>query len=81
MKVRIYDFDDNLITVEYFQLLQWIGAINLESQGLKNSRGSVTAHVRRILSCPPRHPREQILAHLRLSQKDIKEQLEELQSG
>lgn len=76
MKVQMYNFNDELVVVEYFQLLQWIGAINLEEQGLRHSRGSVTAHVRRILSCPKNHPRKLLLAHLRETQQDIAAQLD-----
>lgn len=76
MEIRMYNYHDKLITVQYFQLLQWIGCINLETQGLKHSRGSVTQHVRNILSAPRSYKRADLLAHLRETQKDVKEQLE-----
>ena len=73
--VRIFDFNDHLITVPMFQLLQWKYAIGLEMKGLKHSRGSVTAHVRRKLSAPRSYKREQIHDHLEASIKDIQSQL------
>jgi len=77
MNVRIYNFQDEFITVPYFQLLQWKHAIGLEMKGLKFSRGSVTAHVRRKLSAPKGYKREWIFEHLKECCKDIKRQLEE----
>ena len=76
MNVQIYDFNENLVTVPYFQLLQWRGAISLEAKGLKHSRGSVTQHVRRILSTPPRYDRKLLLEYLESCIADIKEQLQ-----
>ncbi len=73
--VGIYDFKDEVIQVPLFQLLQWKHAINLERKGLKNSRGSVTAHVRRKLSAPKGYPRDKIYAHLCDSLDSINEQL------
>jgi hypothetical protein len=35
--------------VPMFQLMQWKYAIKLEMQGMKNSRGSVYAHAKRVL--------------------------------
>ncbi len=77
MNVRIYDFNDELITVPFFQLLQWKHAIGLEMLGLRNSRGSVTAHVRRKLSAPLSFKRKDIFDHLEATLDDIKEQLDE----
>ncbi len=74
MIVGIYNFRDEIIEVSYFQLLQWRGAISLESKGLKHSRGSVTAHVRRKLSAPRNYPRKDLLQHLNESIESIKEQ-------
>ena len=74
MNVQIYDFKGNLITVPFFQLLQWKGAINLETKGLRNSRGSVTAHVRRKLSAPPNYSRADLLAYLVECVEDFQEQ-------
>ena len=74
MIVGIYNFRDEIIEVSYFQLLKWRGAISLESKGLKHSRGSVTAHVRRKLSAPRNYPRKDLLQHLNESIESIKEQ-------
>ena len=41
--------DGSEFEVPFFMLLQWKGAIGLEMKGLKNSRGSVTAHVRKVI--------------------------------
>ena len=78
MRVQIYNMENELITVEWFQLLQWIGCISLEAQGLKHSRGSVTQHVRNLLGTTPRYNRVKLLDHLKKSRDDIKEQLDEL---
>lgn len=71
MKVQINNFNDELVEVELFQLLQWKHAVHLEMLGMKHSRGSVTAHVRRILGAPPRYPRDKIYQHLSGSLKDL----------
>ena len=75
MKVNIYDFNDELVSVERFQLLQWKHAIGLEMKGLTHSRGSVTAHVRKLLKAPNSYQREQLFNHLSDSLKDIDRQL------
>jgi len=74
--VQIYDFNDNLIVVPMFQLLQWKHSISLEMKGLRNSRGSVTAHVRRILSAPKSYKREHIYDHLKTTIDDLTAQLD-----
>ncbi len=73
--VGIYDFNDEVIEVPLFQLLQWKHAINLERKGMKYSRGSVTAHVRRKLSAPKGLSRDVIYKHLSDSLDSINEQL------
>ena len=78
MNVQIYDFKDELVELPVFQLLQWKHAIGLEMKGLKNSRGSVTAHVRRKLSAPKNYPRKEIHKHLSDSLDDINKQLQEM---
>lgn len=75
MHVKIFDFNNELIEVPYFQLLQWRGAISLESKGLKHSRGSVTAYVRRKLSAPRNFPRKDLLQYLSASIESIKDQM------
>jgi hypothetical protein len=64
IKVGIYDWNEDVVEVPYFQLLQWKHAIHLEMLGLKYSRGSVTAHVRKKLSAPRSCKRATIYAHL-----------------
>lgn len=75
MNVRIYDFKNELVTVPLFQLLQWKHAIGLEMQGLKHSRGSVTAHVRKKLSAPRSYKRADLHKHLVDSIDDINKQM------
>lgn len=77
MNVRIYDFKNELVTVPLFQLLQWKHAIGLEMKGLKMSRGSVTAHVRKRLSAPRSYKREDIHKHLVDSLDSIQKQMKE----
>lgn len=62
--VEFEDFNGALIKVPIFQLLQWKHAVGLEDKGLKFSRGSVTAHVRRIMSIPRKIKREAIVEYL-----------------
>jgi len=79
VRCQIYNFQKQLVEVEYFQLCQWIACINLEAQGLKHSRGSVTQHVRNLLGTSPRFNRQKLLDHLEKSRDNIKEQLDEAQ--
>ena len=74
MMIRMHNYNNVLVEVSFFQLIQWKSCINLEAQGMKHSRGSVTAHVRRILDCPRNFPRDKILAHLTAVVDDILEQ-------
>ena len=64
MNVLIYNAKNEAVLIPYFQLLQWKGCINLESKGLKHSRGSVTQHVRNLLGTTPRYKRHLLLSHL-----------------
>lgn len=75
--VQIYDYQGELITVPRFQLLQWKHAISLEMKGLKMSRGSVTAHVRKRLSAPRSYKREEIHKHITDSLDSIEKQIKE----
>jgi len=74
--VGIYDFNGVVVEIPLFQLLQWKHAISLEMKGLTHSRGSVTAHVRRKLSCPDSYKRADLYKHLSDSIDSITEQLE-----
>lgn len=73
--VGIYDFNEQVVEVPYFQLLQWKHSIHLEMQGEKHSRGSVTAHVRKKLSAPRNYPRADLYQHLTDSIDSIKSQM------
>ena len=75
MNCQIHDHQGELITVPLFQLLQWKHAIGLEMKGLKMSRGSVTAHVRKRLSAPRSYKRADLHKHLCDSLDSINEQL------
>jgi hypothetical protein len=75
MKVVIWDFNDNEVEVPMFQLLQFRHSLHLEMKGLKHSRGSVAAHVRRLLGCPKRYPIELLSQHIDSSVEDIQDQL------
>lgn len=48
-----------------YQLMQWKHALHLEVMGMKNSRGSVYAHVKKVLG-------------LRGNKKHVSEQLDEI---
>jgi hypothetical protein len=76
MNVRIYNHQGELITVPMFQLLQWKYAIGLEMKGLKFSRGSVTAHVRKRLSAPRSYKRADLHQHICDSIESIQAQLD-----
>ncbi len=52
INVNVWDYNENLIEVPMFKLLQWRAALKLEAHGLKHSRRNVTAHVRTKLSVP-----------------------------
>ena len=76
MNCRIHDFNGELVTVPRFQLLQWKHAIGLDMKGLKMSRGSVTAHVRKILSAPRSYKRADLHKHISDSIDSINKQME-----
>lgn len=48
--------------IKMYYLLAWRSAIRLETKGLKHSRGSVTAHVKKVLGI--KGNREKVLAEL-----------------
>lgn len=76
MNVQIYNANEELVTVPWFQLLQWKHAIALELKGLKYSRGSVCAHVKRKLGYPPHTKRQVIYDMLVFYVDDLKKQME-----
>ena len=67
MIIEIYNANNELMEMSYFQLIQWKGCISLEGKGLKHSRGSVTQHVRNFLGTKPRYDRSKLLNHLELT--------------
>lgn len=75
--VAIYDYNETAVELPLFQLLQWKHALALECKGLKFSRGSVTAHVRRFLSAPRTVTRDMLRAYLSDCVDDIDRQLTE----
>jgi len=79
MNVQIYNAKEELVTVPWFQLLQWKHSIHLEMKGLKNSRGSVTAHVKRKLGYARNVKREDIYKMLEYYVDDLKAQMDERQ--
>jgi hypothetical protein len=77
MNVQIYNANEELVTVSWFQLLQWKHSVHLEMQGLKNSRGSVCAHVKRKLGFKKSTRRSVIYGMLCYYVDDLKAQMEE----
>jgi hypothetical protein len=56
-----YDDAGNTITTSVFQLLQWKHGLKLEIAGMKLSRGSVSAHLKRLLKLKRNTPRDYLL--------------------
>ena len=56
-----YNDSGDTITTSVFQLLQWKHGLKLEILGMKLSRGSVTAHLKRLLKLKRNTPREYLL--------------------
>ncbi len=74
-KVAIHDFTGATVQLPLFQLLQFKHALLLEAKGLTHSRGRVSTHVRKLLSCPARYPLADLVAHIADSLTDINTQL------
>jgi len=72
--IQFEAFDGSMVQTTRFQLLQWKHALHLEHLGLKMSRGSVTAHLRKLLKTPKGYARENIEAHIKATIDDIDEQ-------
>ena len=73
-RVEIPLADGSFAVTNTFQLLQWKHAIGMEMVGLKNSRGSVTAHVKRILKMKGAN-REAVHKYITECLDDIEEQI------
>lgn len=50
--VGIEDYNEEIVEVNLFQLVQWKHALHLEQKGLTHSRGSVYQMLRKKLSAP-----------------------------
>lgn len=76
--VPLLDFNDEVIKVPLFQLLQWVSAMKLEDKGMKMSRGrSVTHHVRLKLKSTPRYNRQLLIDYLQAVLDDVDRQIAE----
>jgi hypothetical protein len=77
--VGIHAYDDTVVEVPLFTLLQWRSTLKLEAQGMRHSRGSVAAHVRRFLKVPKSQARawnaRALSTYLQQCIDDIDEQL------
>ncbi len=76
-RVQISNWNNELVEVPLFQLIQWKHAISLEMKGLRHSRGSVAAHVRKILSAPRSFKKEDLHSFLTEVIDDVNMQLEQ----
>ena len=77
-QIQLYDWNDEPVRVTAWQLLQWKHAVSLERKGIKHSRGSVAAHVRKILNAPKRYPIKELEKYLADTWDDIKAQTDAL---
>lgn len=77
--VGLHAYDDTIVEVPLFTLLQWRSALKLEAQGMKHSRGSVASHVRKVLKVPKEQTRswnaKALAAYLQDCIDDINSQL------
>ncbi len=76
VRVEIPLSDGTFALTNTFQLLQWKHAIGLEMLGLKMSRGSVNAHVKRILKLPKNTKRKDVQAYVAYCLDSVMEQME-----
>lgn len=80
LRVQIWDWNEKTVEVPYFQLLQWQAGLRIECKtGMKLSRGSVHAHLRKLLSVPTdvKFTKFDMLKHIETSVNSIKEQMGE----
>jgi hypothetical protein len=77
--IGIHAYDNSIVDVPLFTLLQWRSALKLEARGMKHSRGSVAAHVRKFLKVPKKRYRDwgaqALCNYLQRCIDDIDEQL------
>ena len=69
--------DGGTVTIPYFQLVQWRGALRMEEAGLKTRGGSVAAHIRKRFGLRPRFPRKDILAFVCSVIDEVKASMDE----
>ena len=68
--VRLYDFNDELITVPFITLMTW-------ARGLKAfGEGHIADTVRQYLSAPADYPLDELVYHINTSYDDIKAQIQ-----
>lgn len=73
--VNVHDFNDKLVPIPMFQLLQFKHAMELEAKGVKIAHKSVTAHVRKLLSTPKGYSRDWLIQHITESIEEVNERL------
>ena len=74
--VRIEDYNEELVEVPLFQLLQWKHALRLEQKGLTHSQGSVYSMLRKKLSAPKTFTLDMMEHYISGCVDSINEQLE-----
>lgn len=72
---QVYNYNGELVQVPMFQLLQFRSAIKLEILGMKNSRGSVYAHVCKLLSAPRSFGKQAMVDYLSETIANIEAQM------
>lgn len=74
-KVQIHDWNEDLVEVYMFTLLQWKHALKLEMKGLTHSQGSVYKHLLEVLSAPDTYSIEQMSEYIDGAVDSIEQQL------
>lgn len=76
-QVGIYNFNDEVVAVPLFQLLQWKHALKLEMKTGMTFQGGrkASTHVRKFLSAPRSFKIEGLYNHIASSLESINEQL------
>lgn len=73
--VGIEDYNEQVVEVNLFQLVQWKHALHLELQGMKHSQGSVCSMLRKKLSAPRSFTLQQMSTYIDGTVESINEQL------
>ena len=82
-QVGIYDYNENVVAIHLFQLLQWKHALKLEINTAHFAGGPMTfkggrkisTHVRKFLSAPRNYAIQDMYQHIADSLDSINEQL------